>query len=226
MPGRRSESSFRAPRKKTMPPYRCGIAESVLYLARPHDDRNREREAQPELVPEHGHRVPGMTIVIGVVAGGLVWIRMPLVSGKDIIQVETTRLFRSPLSKQWYRPRVRSSRFRPMLALLILSISLVIAPAVSAFNLGKRPCCAPAASACECPTENPCQASMKARGILPEIAWSFEAKENRSIDGPGYLPARLAESPGTCDPSSSPAGSLERESFARHRLRRLASLRI
>ena len=121
---------------------------------------------------------------------------------------------------------MRLSRFPPKLALFILSTSFVIAPVVGAFNFEKRPCCAPAASACECPNENPCQAAMNVRVVLPEIAPSLEAKGKRSIDGPLRLPTFLAESAGLREPAFARADSMLRECSARHRLRRMTSLRI
>ena len=163
-----------------------------------------------------------MTIVTAVVAGGLLLIRVPSVAEKDIIRVMTMRLFRS---KPWYSPAVRSSRLRSTLALLVLSISIV-APALSAFELAKGPCCAPAASACKCPAENPCQAEMNARAILPEIALSIEANEKRSMDRPGLLGASLVKSDCSHVPHFRRSDSCGRERSVRHRLRRLGSLRI
>ena len=46
------------------------VAEPLLGVAAPDDDRDRQEQAQPELVAEHRHRMAGMAIVGGVPPGG------------------------------------------------------------------------------------------------------------------------------------------------------------
>ena len=45
---------------------RCVVAQPMLDLGRPKDDRDGEREAQPKLVAKHRHGVTGVTIMASV----------------------------------------------------------------------------------------------------------------------------------------------------------------
>ena len=81
IPGWRSRSSPAAPRRKTRPPYtntivprtagseleqrahRQHVAEPVGDVVAQQDDRDRQEQAQPELVPEHRDRMTGVLVV-------------------------------------------------------------------------------------------------------------------------------------------------------------------
>src|SRR5262245_3170258 len=60
---------------------RGGVPEPVLHIGRPDDDRDRQGEAQPDLVAEHRHGVLGVTIVTGGWSGprfAAGWSAVPL----------------------------------------------------------------------------------------------------------------------------------------------------